>query len=120
MQEQIDKIFETSKDIRYVAIYREGELFSRVKSGLDGASASESDKYEELLVNPAILTLVGQRGDIDCGGSRFVVVRYGNFYQFVMAIAGGHVSVCIEPGANVFSLSQKLHNEITTLSATWQ
>jgi hypothetical protein len=32
---------------------------------LANASASESDKYEELIVNPAVLTLVRQRGNIE-------------------------------------------------------
>ena len=112
MLEQINKLFETSDDIRYVAIYDRGELFSRVRSNLGDSSAAESNKYEELLVNPAILTLAGQRGDIDCGGCRFVVVRYGNFYQFVKAMPTGHVSVCIALGADIFALSQMLYDSI--------
>jgi hypothetical protein len=40
-------------------------------------TASESDHYEELLVNPAILTLAHKRGNIDCGGLEYVVVATG-------------------------------------------
>jgi len=120
MQQHLNKIFEVSDHIRYVAIYRNGKLISRVRPNIAHASDSASDKYEELLVNPTILTLVSQRGNIDCGGSRFVVVRYGNFFQFMMRIDGGHVSVCIDPEADVLTLSQQLYESIlssTTIQA---
>ena len=96
------RIFSLSPDIRYVAIYRNGELFRQQRDDID-ASDSESDRYEELLVNPTLLTLVGQRGDIDCGGAQFVVVGYGNFLQLVIALQDGHVSICFEKTANPLS-----------------
>ncbi|MBB3314979.1 hypothetical protein FHT77_000821 [Rhizobium sp. BK181] len=95
----IDRIFEVSDEIRYVALYRRGELVSRQKSQVAGASASESDKYEELFVNPTLLKLARQRGDLDCGGMRFVVIGYGNFHQLVIDLPDGHVSVCFELGS---------------------
>lgn len=49
MRESIDLIFALSQDIRYVAIYLGGRLFSFSKPGTAGASSSESDKYEELI-----------------------------------------------------------------------
>ena len=104
MQKLIDHIFSLSEEIRYVAVYRDGELLSSVKPHIQDASASESDKYEELIVNPTLLTLVKQRGEIDCGGCKFVLIRYGNFYQFVTPIGGGHVSVCISLEADVLNL----------------
>ncbi|HEY0776682.1 MAG TPA: hypothetical protein VGD56_01830 [Gemmatirosa sp.] len=48
-------------------------------------------------MNPTLLTLVGQRGRIDCGGLEYVVVRYGYFFQIVVPVRGGHVSVAVEP-----------------------
>lgn len=95
-----DSIFALSPDIRYVALYRAGELATRQRQAISGASASESDRYEELLVNPTLLKLAKQRGDIDCGGARFVVVGYGNFHQLVIALPDGHASICFELGAN--------------------
>jgi len=86
--------------VRYAAIYHDGKLVSRRRESASDASQAESDKYEELIVNPALLMLVKQRGNIDCGGARFVVVRYGNFYQLVIGLPGGHVSVCFELTAN--------------------
>jgi hypothetical protein len=70
------EIFTVSEAVRYAAIYQDGKLVSRMREGTSHASQAESDKYEELLVNPALLTLVKQRGNIDCGGGRFVVVRF--------------------------------------------
>lgn len=94
----VDDLLSISPGVRYVAVYRAGALHSRERAGLSNASASESDRYEELIVNPALLTLVRQRGGIDCGGARWLLVRYGNFFQLVVPVEGGHVSVAFEPG----------------------
>lgn len=94
----VDDLLSISPGVRYVAVYRGGALESRERAGLSNASASESDKYEELIVNPALLTLVRQRGGIDCGGASWVLIRYGNFFQLVTPVEGGHVSVAFEPG----------------------
>ncbi len=96
----LDAVFAVSPAVRYAALYRNGELELRQRGGLAGASSSESDKYEELLVNPTLLKLARQRGDIDCGGARFVIVGYGNFHQLVIDLPDGHVSVCFELGSN--------------------
>jgi len=97
----IERCLGLSPDIRYVAVYRDEILRTRERAGLSGPSAAESDRYEELLVNPTALTLVRQRGNIDCGGVRYLVIRYGNFYQCVFPVSGGHVSVALEPGADL-------------------
>lgn len=93
-------IFALSPNIRYVAILRGGQLYMRQRDGLVGASASESDRYEELLVNPTLLKLATQRGEIDCGGLTHLVVGYGNFQQLLLPIEGGHASVCFERGCD--------------------
>ena len=64
----VDALFELTPAVRYVAFYQDGELFMHKRPGIGKATASESDHYEELLVNPAILTLADKRGNIDCGG----------------------------------------------------
>ncbi|WP_415878222.1 hypothetical protein [Methylomonas sp. TEB] len=104
----IEKIFKLSESIRYVAIYRDGQLESKAKSNMLGASSSESDRYEELLVNPTLLKLASQRGNIDCGGLEYLFVRYGNFFQFVCPISLGHISVCIEPDADPIQIGTKI------------
>jgi hypothetical protein len=100
LQNIIDQVLAVSPAVRYVALYRGGKLTSRQRSEVSDASASESDRYEELFVNPTLLTLVRQRGNLDCGGAQFVLVRYGNFYQLVLDLHDGHVSVCLELASN--------------------
>src|SRR6476469_9446570 len=96
MESLKEKIFAISKDIRYVAIYSDEKLISSERPGIENTSSSESDKYEELIVNPTLLKLVTQRGNIDCGGARYVIIRYGSFYEFVMPIKNGHLSIEIK------------------------
>jgi len=108
----IDGCFETSKDVRYVAIYLNDELTLRAREGLSGASSSDSDRFEELLVNPALLKLTSQRGNIDCGGLKYLLIRYGNFVQFVYPLDGGHVSIALESSADLVTLPELL---ITTI-----
>ncbi|WKJ89259.1 hypothetical protein QZJ86_14660 [Methylomonas montana] len=104
----IDSIFSLSESIRYVAVYRNGQLQSRVKAGLASASSAESDRYEELLVNPTLLKLAEQRGNIDCGGLDYLVVRYGHFFQFVLPTDWGHASVCIAADAEPIEIGERV------------
>ncbi len=94
-------LFDEIEDVRYVAIYAGRRLELNQRPGISNASASESDKYEELIVNPTLLKLLQQRGDIDCGGMEYVIIRYGNFFEFVQPLPDGHVSVGIQPDANL-------------------
>ena len=104
----IDEIFAVSDDVRYVAIYRDGQLETKSKGGTQGASSSESDRYEELLVNPILIKAASQRGNSDCGGLDYLLVRYGNFFQFVLPASWGHISVCIEKSADPIAIGQKV------------
>ena len=104
----ISKIFRISESVRYVAIYRDGQLESQAKDNTAGASSSESDKYEELIANPVMLKAATQRGNIDCGGLEFLLVRYGNFFQFIIPVSWGHVSLCIEKDADPISIGNKV------------
>jgi hypothetical protein len=107
-----DQLFTISPDIRYAAIYRANQLELVQRPELQNASSSESDKYEELIVNPTLLTLVNQRGQIDCGGMEYVLIRYGHFFQLVHPIAGGHLSVAIEPRARPLDLLDKIRQAL--------
>ncbi len=104
MDTLLDALLDASPQVRYAAVYRDGALHTRSRAGQPGTSAAESDRYEEWIVNPTLLTLVGQRGGIDCGGCRYVLVRYGNFFQWVKPVQGGHTSVCIAPEADPLAL----------------
>ena len=98
--EEFESIFRLSPRIRYVAIRRDALLESREAPGIQNASSSESDKYEELIVNPTLLFLAQQRGNIDCGGATFLIIGYGHFTQLVVNIPCGHASVAFELGSN--------------------
>ena len=104
----LDRLFAVSPKVRYAAVRRGPELAMRQREGIADPSGAESDRYEELLVNPALIVLATQRGEIDCGGLRYLLVRYGHFFQFVRAFDDGHVSVAIEPGADVVGLAGQL------------
>lgn len=105
-----DAIFGTSPAVRYVALYRNGTLESRQRAGIATPSAGESDKYEELIVNPTLITLLRQRGNIDCGGLDWVLVHYGHFAEFVLPLKDGHLSVGIEPDADALSLAATIRS----------
>jgi hypothetical protein len=99
-QEFVQDVFNLSSDVRYVAVSRAGTLTMRERGELASASSAESDRYEELLVNPTLIALSRARGQIDCGGLRFLVVGYGNFHQLVLPIREGHVSIAFESTAD--------------------
>ena len=94
MDTVVDALFDLTPAVRYVAFYQDGDLHMHKRPDIGKPTASESDHYEELLVNPAILTLAGKWGTIDCGGLECVVVRCGSFYQFIVPAAGNHDRLC--------------------------
>ena len=58
-------LFALGDHVRYVA-FGVGQDIHTAQSGTpEGASDASSDFYEELLVNPTLLTLARQRGDLD-------------------------------------------------------
>ena len=113
MQDTIQRVLGVSPAVRYVAIYYGGELASAARPDLAGASSSESDKYEELLVNPTLLTLARQRGNIDCGGLRYLLIRYGSFFVVVLPLDQGHVTVGIEPSAEPLPLVPRIAEAVS-------
>ena len=114
----IAALFGFSPAIRYVAEYRAGRLTSAERAGLASASSSESDKYEELIVNPTLLKLETQRGNIDCGGAAYVLIRYGRFFEFVLPLEDGHLSVGFELYAPPAELAEGIRALIDGRGAT--
>ena len=88
-----DAIFGLGPHVRYVAFGSGQEVDMRQGPDIRAASSSESDFFEELLVNPTLLALARQRGELDCGGLRYLIVAYGSFNVVVMPLNGGHVTV---------------------------
>ena len=104
----IDDLFNFLLEIRYVAIYQNAELTFKQRKQTSDSSSSDTDKYEELLVNPTLLTIARQRGNIDCGGLKFIIVGYGNFYQLVKEIKNGHISICLEKNVDLTIVPEKI------------
>ena len=115
MNALIKNISAISDAIRYIAIYKNNHLTTWQRENISDASSSDSDKYEELLVNPTILTIATQRGNIDCGGLDFVVIKYGHFFQLIRTIKGGHISICIKAEADPLMLEKKISKKIVDL-----
>jgi hypothetical protein len=116
--ELLDELLSLSGDVRYVAVKTDDRIEMRQRPGICQASSSESDQYEELLVNPTVLGLTSARGRIDCGGLEFVLIRYGSFFQLVHPAKQGHVSVAIEPTADPLQLVP-LVRELLTKHGLW-
>ncbi len=104
----IDELFTSFSDIRYVAKYTDNDLVYKQKQQTSDSSSSDTDKYEELLVNPTLLTAARQRGNIDCGGLRFLIIGYGNFYQLIKEIKNGHISICLAKGVDLTSMPENI------------
>src|SRR5215467_9874506 len=100
MSDMSEDVFAISPNIRYVAVAHSQEVQMRSRPDLHDASSSDSDRYEELLVNPTLLTLATQRGNINCGGLRYLIVGYGHFHQLIIPSPAGHLSVAFELSAN--------------------
>jgi hypothetical protein len=105
----INETFKISEHIRYIAVYDNDGLSQKQRNDLDYASSGESDKYEELLVNPTLIKLASQRGNIDCGGLDYFIIRYGNFFVLLVPIKNGHVNLGIEPDQNPFFILDPLN-----------
>jgi hypothetical protein len=103
-----EAIFRIGPHIRYVASGEGQRVETAQRDGIAAASDAGSDFFEELLVNPTLLALARQRGDLDCGGLRHVIVGYGNFNQVVLPTPAGHVSVCVERDADAEAVARRV------------
>ncbi|MGI9543814.1 MAG: hypothetical protein ACR2MX_11175 [Cyclobacteriaceae bacterium] len=111
----IQELLAFSNQIRYVAIYHNNELKLRQKEEiLENSSSKQTDRFEELLVNPTLLTLTSQRGNIDCGGLDHLIIGYGNFHQLVKPLSKGHLSVCLEKDADLNIIPGKIVSFLAT------
>ena len=80
----------------------------RQRADVRDGSSSESDFFEELLVNPTLLALARQRGELDCGGLRYLIVAYGSFNVIVMPLNGGHVTVGVALDADLMAIAAQV------------
>jgi hypothetical protein len=91
------ELFQLEPRIRYVAVNQRGAIVEMVQSPEHPTyNPHETDRMEELIVNPIVLEITRRRGDIDMDGIRYVVIRYGSQYQLLMPYQDGHVSIGVE------------------------
>lgn len=100
----LDAILELSPIIRYAALHLGGgEPLLRERPGTSPLAA-EGERWDELVVNPALIELASRRGDVDYGGLDYLVVRYRRCTNLVLPLDGGHLSVLLEPDADPLPL----------------
>jgi len=76
-----DRLFHLDSRIRYVAVNQNGRIEEMTQSPQHPSlNPAESDRIEELIVNPVVLELAARRGNLDMDGIRYVVIRYGTQY----------------------------------------
>ena len=56
-----------------------------------------------------------RRGEIDIGGARYVVIRYGVLFELVLPYPGGHVSVGIEPGPGTLEIAESCEEALRSI-----
>jgi len=108
----IDFLFSNFGSIRYVAIYIDNDLEFRQREHTNDSSSSDSDRYEELLTNPVLLATARQRANIDCGGLRYIIVAYGNFYQLLKEVKGGHISICLHKDTDLNTIPGNIFDKL--------
>ncbi len=107
------QIFAVDPRIRYVAVNRSGSIAEMEQAAAwPTANAPETDRMEELIVNPVVLEAVRRRGNLDLGGVRHVTIRYGALYQVIVPIENGHVSVGVDPSADVESIAEGIERAL--------
>ena len=118
--EQIIADFFALGGVGYVALGRGQEVLMRQHPDVVTATSPESNFYEELLVNPTLLTLAGQRGDLDCGGLGYIAIGYGGFIEMIMRMRDGHVSLGVSPRTDVGEFAKKMLAVLERHGATHQ
>ena len=96
--------------IGYVALGSGDEVLMRAAPGLETTTTERSNFFEELLVNPTLLTLAGQRGRLDCGGLDHIAVGYGDFTEVILSMQGGHVSLGVGRKADTRNVAKRAHD----------
>jgi len=103
------RLFELEPKIRYVAVDQGGRIVEMEQSSAHPTyNSPETDRMEELLVNPVVLELTARRGNIDMDGIRFVVIRYGTQYQLIMPYRDGHLSIGVESTDDPIEIAGKI------------
>ena len=102
-------LFPLNREIRYVAVNQGGAIVEmEQRAEWPSYNPPETDRLEELVVNPIILELARRRGELDLGGIRYVILRYGMQYQVLFPYEAGHVSIGVELKTDPVEIATKV------------
>jgi hypothetical protein len=109
-------IFSLDPGIRYVAANQAGTIVEmEQRADWPSFNPPETDRMEELFVNPLVLEATRRRGEIDLDGLEYVIIRYGKQYQALFAFGTGHVSVGVEHAADIDAVARKVAHTLRVL-----
>jgi hypothetical protein len=110
MSEKIStRLFDLDSNIRYVAINQKGLIVEMQQNPKrPSLNPTETDRMEELIVNPIIIELTQRRGNLDMNGMRYVVIRYGTMYELIFPFKDGHLSIGVELNADPTKVAQSI------------
>jgi len=104
-----ERLFRLESRIRYVALNQKGHIQEMCQSPLHPSlNPAESDRIEELIVNPTVLEIAARRGNIDMDGIRYVVIRYGTQYQLLLPYREGHLSIGVNLEDDPIEIARKI------------
>ena len=104
-----ERLFRLEPRIRYVALNQKGQIQEMRQSPRHpSTNPLESDRIEELIVNPAVLEIAARRGNIDMDGIRYVVIRYGTQYQLLLPYREGHLSIGVNLEDDPIEIARKV------------
>jgi hypothetical protein len=111
-------LFSLDPGVRYVAVNQGGAVREmEQRAGYPTLNSHETDRMEELIVNPIVLEATRRRGNIDLDGVRHVTIRYGTLYTLIFPYEDGHVSVGVQLGADVEAIAEKVGSTLANSSA---
>lgn len=110
------RLFDLEPRIRYVAVNQKGTIVEMEQSpDHPTLNSQETDRLEELIVNPIVLELVARRGQLDMGGIRYAIIRYGTQYQLLLPYREGHLSIGVETHDDPIQVASKVTQELNLL-----
>ncbi len=103
------QLFDLDPNIRYVAVNQQGQIVEMEQNPRwPSYNPQDTDRMEELIVNPVVLELAKRRGDLDMDGILWVVIRYGLQYQLLVPFKEGHLSIGVELKADITEVAHKV------------
>ena len=111
-------LFAADPNVRYVAVNQNGRITEmEQRAAWSSLNPSETDRLEELVVNPIVLEAASRRGNIDLDGVRAVIIRYGLLDQVILPFGSGHVSVGVQQGADVVRIAAMAADVLAAVEA---